>query len=257
MHTDTSGRDQPSKYLRCPLCNRTHLGLAICRELDRGSPIKYTAATAAKQAFTFVPALFNNTNFQTIINTGVWSELSTLEQNVTCPSGNCNWEPFESVGMCSECEDVTSRISLECLRSFTVNTSTNWYSDDPPCSLTSPSPEGYRFDFDVTVNPGGSSRDPYTGYVHEFPEHIGWSPARLHSGSQNSTSAGLLKPQSVIVHAELGLTDNNARGFSPLQDLMETYHIKSATLCPCSVQQNIQHLRVEQHRSNRSFRPGL
>ncbi|KAL2836887.1 hypothetical protein BJY01DRAFT_251766 [Aspergillus pseudoustus] len=215
--------------------------VAAVRVTEGGAQSSDTAT--AKQAFTFVPALFN-TNFQTIINTGVWSELSGLEPNVTCPSGNCDWEPFESVGMCSECEDVTSIISLECLRSFTVNTSTSWYDDDPTCSITSPSPEGNRLYFDVTVQPGGSSRDPYTHYEHEFPEHIVWSPTRLHSGSQNTTYAGLLKPQSVIVHAELGLTDdiNGTRGFSPLEDLVETYHVKRATQCAlalCSRTYNI------------------
>jgi hypothetical protein len=39
-----------------------------------------------------------------IVYTGQFSD--SLDLTPTCPSGNCTWEPFRSVGICSACEDI-------------------------------------------------------------------------------------------------------------------------------------------------------
>ena len=35
----------------------------------------------------------------------------TQQVNFTCPTGNCSWDPFESLAMCSICKNVTERMA--------------------------------------------------------------------------------------------------------------------------------------------------
>lgn len=39
------------------------------------------------------------------INAGLWADGFDIDP--ICPSGNCTWAPFDSVGWCSQCEDIT------------------------------------------------------------------------------------------------------------------------------------------------------
>ena len=39
---------------------------------------------------------------------------SVLAPDFTCPSGNCTWPPYITLGICSECHDITSQVKASC-----------------------------------------------------------------------------------------------------------------------------------------------
>jgi hypothetical protein len=41
---------------------------------------------------------------------------SVSASDFTCPSGNCTWPPFTTLGICSECHNITSRVKASCNR---------------------------------------------------------------------------------------------------------------------------------------------
>lgn len=43
---------------------------------------------------------------------GIWSEDNLFQAN--CPSGNCTWPVFRSIGVCSKCADITTSLALNC-----------------------------------------------------------------------------------------------------------------------------------------------
>lgn len=57
----------------------------------------YVLGSTAKGAF--YSGLFNTTSNNTIVP--------------SCPTGNCTWEPYSSLGVCSACTDVTSSLSQQ------------------------------------------------------------------------------------------------------------------------------------------------
>ncbi|KAJ9652314.1 hypothetical protein H2198_008402 [Neophaeococcomyces mojaviensis] len=63
------------------------------------------------------------------LNAALWG--TDFNETVICPSGNCYWEPFESVGWCKQCQDSTLDLNQPCsfAESFSRNDSTelgNW-----------------------------------------------------------------------------------------------------------------------------------
>jgi hypothetical protein len=57
-----------------------------------------------------------------------------LAPDFTCPSGNCTWSPFTTLGICSECQNITSRVKASCNVGWDVDEisnvtdySSNWY----------------------------------------------------------------------------------------------------------------------------------
>ena len=59
-----------------------------------------------------------------------------LELPNPCPSNNCEWPPFETLGICSQCEDVSDQITYGCLAESGTWQSTSNYTipplDGPP-----------------------------------------------------------------------------------------------------------------------------
>lgn len=66
----------------------------------------------AKQAVGFERDYdkFSDSQIRNSVNAGIWTD--NFEVNTTCPSGNCTWPSFDSVGWCSQCEDVTDSAVL-------------------------------------------------------------------------------------------------------------------------------------------------
>ncbi|KAK5109052.1 hypothetical protein LTR62_007600 [Meristemomyces frigidus] len=85
--------------------------------------IRYPARTAAlSQTATItrtqtLSGQSETTGFdQSTINAALdagWTHASLLPK-YTCSNGDCSWQPFPSVGMCSKCVDVTADIQQEC-----------------------------------------------------------------------------------------------------------------------------------------------
>lgn len=60
----------------------------------------------AKTAFENILGGFYDAQMQ-----GIWTDVYERDY-LTCPSSNCTWPAFKSVGYCSKCGDVTSEATL-------------------------------------------------------------------------------------------------------------------------------------------------
>ncbi|KAL5084231.1 hypothetical protein Trisim1_012225 [Trichoderma cf. simile WF8] len=47
--------------------------------------------------------------------------LDSIQPTLTCPSGNCTWTDIHTLGVCSSCEDITSRLTRNCTNSQFVD----------------------------------------------------------------------------------------------------------------------------------------
>ncbi|KPI35294.1 uncharacterized protein AB675_3732 [Cyphellophora attinorum] len=53
------------------------------------------------------------------ISNAIYGNIDDFGRRPSCPSGNCTWAPFDSLGWCSKCEDMTSEVNTDdCTWSF-------------------------------------------------------------------------------------------------------------------------------------------
>ena len=68
------------------------------------------------------------------LNVGIWAEDFGITPS--CPSGNCTWPEFQSMGYCAKCEDVTSAASLVGCNRVPVNISLTDELNPILCNIT-------------------------------------------------------------------------------------------------------------------------
>lgn len=188
----------------------------------------------AKQAITFIPDAFDS-DIQTIINTGVWSQSPEyLQPNLTCSSGNCKWPPFQSVGLCSQCEDITPQTSFNCTPSGFNDTGT---SAVVPCQIVPPQGSPLSIPVGLKSSNIDSSTQNWTLLSLNLTEHNVWPTFNYdgYSSPSGAVYAGITDPQFVIAQAEVGITTNETTTPSPLADLGKLFHIKHATQCAVGI----------------------
>ncbi|KAJ0414715.1 hypothetical protein BJY00DRAFT_320801 [Aspergillus carlsbadensis] len=195
-----------------------------------------SSSAIAPQAFYFFPETYS-IDFQGVVNTGIWSESpDQLEPGVTCASGNCHWEAIDSVGVCSQCEDITAQTELQC-DALVINDTTTRESNTTECRIIPPQGDTVNITTNATVSRIMSMDDG--GYhpqlLLDVPDQIVWSPfqreAIENQNGSNATYAGVKSPQSVIAHAELALASNETTGLSPLSDLATTFRLSKVSQC--------------------------
>lgn len=164
------------------------------------------------------------------VNTGIWTD--NFDVNPVCPSGNCTWPSFESVGWCSQCEDVTGSAVLVGCDNAPINT-TDDTTQHASCNITLPL--GKPGVLPMTVNP------KVYGTESHIPGHIIWTVNDRVSRDRPSY-VGLENPYYVVAHAELALTEDIMRGTSLGPKPLRILGVKKATQCaltPCSRTYNV------------------
>jgi hypothetical protein len=75
---------------------------------------------------------------QAAILFGLSTTLKSVNQElrITCPSGNCTWPSYLTLGTCSKCNDVTDQVS----RSQKVDYPMEWYFPTPDLESTTSRP---------------------------------------------------------------------------------------------------------------------
>lgn len=188
----------------------------------------------AKQAKVFIPDAFDS-DMQTIINTAVWAQSPEyLRPNLTCSSGNCKWPPFQSVGMCSQCEDITPKTTFNCTPSGFNDTSS---SAVIPCQIVPPqgSPLSITVGLDSSTAPSDTQK--WVLLDLNLTEHNVWPVVNYdeYSAPSGESYVGIPDPQFVIAHAEVAIVSNETTTSSPLADLGRLFHIKHATQCAVGI----------------------
>lgn len=109
---------------------------------------------------------------QAAILSGLTSDITTITQQVPvrCPSGHCQWRPYESLAVCSSCSDITQ----------SLNNSTKIY--------TKKHGYNYAYLFFMDDNPGmAMETGPISTLTLPNGLHvdIGYSPAAVTRGTNN------------------------------------------------------------------------
>ncbi|RDW64467.1 DUF3176 domain-containing protein [Aspergillus mulundensis] len=202
-----------------------------------------SSSAVAPQAAVLLPELLGS-DTRSILYTGVWSD--DFEVRPSCPSGNCTWAPFQSVGMCSKCEDVTrsttmtwtdARVNLSKLERVTAQIQLElpqkvYLEELPVYSVVVDS-------YSVPVDPD-SAADSGTETFLSFPRRMLWSPFSVFSYaslSSNYSYLGVRNPLYVLAHAELDFADKAVARQGDMLDLEKTLVLKNVTQCilsPCA-----------------------
>ena len=191
--------------------------------------------------------------FQDALNTGIWSENFPLDVN--CPSANCTWPLFKSVGFCSKCADVTKEATLSgCTgmpygfnaEGFTTNLTKTWSTE---CTISLPSGQSPNRTIEIIpIKSEGAlayTMNVPTKYIWEI-EKLSLTDAGYYQDSSpaNTTHLGVKNPLLVLGQAELELDVN---GQSADMSLTNSYtgkgftypakglHIKRVTKCVLSL----------------------
>ncbi|KAL4908708.1 hypothetical protein BDW74DRAFT_173940 [Aspergillus multicolor] len=151
-----------------------------------------SSSAAAPQALVLLPE-FLGADTRSILYTGVWAEepKSSFEVRPTCPSGNCTWPPFQSVGMCSHCEDVTHASRLSWDRTE-INTT---IPGTIKPRLTLGLPQSLQTSGLVVVD----VQPDYASLLRlGFPRQTVWTPYYQAAGTRNATFLGVTDPLYVF-----------------------------------------------------------
>lgn len=122
------------------------------------------------------------------IYAGVWTTDFRLDP--TCPSGNCTWPPFQSIGWCSQCEDITSQATLANCTDIPEDTDMT----EPhvyPCNVTVPEGNWASFPIHVSKTRGVAMLEMATEMVWT----VGIRPPGEYAGVEN--------PLVVLAHAKM------------------------------------------------------
>ncbi|KAL2795844.1 hypothetical protein BJX66DRAFT_336552 [Aspergillus keveii] len=193
-----------------------------------------SSSAAAPQIVVLLPEHLT-ADPRSIMYTGIWSE--DFEVCPTCPSGNCTWEPFQSVGMCSQCEDVTQYTTLFWIRYEVNTTRPELQGAEFDLMLSEKSSSSKELSVVADIQPTYSTSGDSTFLNLGFPQQIVWTPYYQSSGGRrsNATYMGVRNPLYVLAHAELEFADKNLAGTEPMLGLRETFRLKNVTQCVLSL----------------------
>ncbi|ODM19713.1 hypothetical protein SI65_04699 [Aspergillus cristatus] len=151
------------------------------------------------------------------IYAGVWTTGFKLDP--TCPSGNCTWPPFQSLGWCSQCEDITSKATLA--NCTDIPESTNMTEPHVyPCNVTVPGGNSASVPIQVSKTNGVT--------MLQMPTDMLWTVGIRPPG----VFAGVENPLIVLGHATMQDYPTRTSSSHPEKDMK----IEKATQCvlsPC------------------------
>jgi hypothetical protein len=169
------------------------------------------------------------------VEAGIWSDSSQFARNPTCPSSNCTWPSFRSVGWCTKCTDVTSSATISgCTftleKDFTLSIPSN---DTPinsfyptaksvPCKISLD--QGAPVDFPMWAYVLSDRNNSLAASVNIYPPvEVVWlaggsyaAVSSEQSSYYNQTFQDIDNPAMVFAHASLALkeADNPETGLT-------------------------------------------
>jgi len=159
------------------------------------------------------------------INAGIWSNASQFDFTPTCPSGNCTWPVFQSVGWCSKCVNATETAVIDENCNATVHSVQTGpvagNDTNKTCTLGFGSGQGSN----VTIF-GRTSNESDTYvlyndvvwaiYSPEYPDLVNTTGEQ--EPMATATYAGVTNPLLVVGRATLNTySDGNVPWFSSIQ----------------------------------------
>ncbi|RDW90853.1 DUF3176 domain-containing protein [Aspergillus mulundensis] len=175
---------------------------------------------------------------------GVFAQASEyLQPIVTCPSGNCEWDEFESVGLCSQCEDITSQTTFKCPE-LDLNSYLNFSKDVPyttvysSCRLVPPQGQekamNASFYFRRETNAVTLRLWIYDSVIWPLSTGLARPGAEVYMGIES--------PAVVVAHANLTLVNTTNIGLPRFLNLEKFFRPGKVTQCAlalCSRKYNV------------------
>ncbi|KAL3488563.1 hypothetical protein BJX62DRAFT_239916 [Aspergillus germanicus] len=160
-----------------------------------------------------------------LVFAGAWSAHSELPQiRTTYPSGNCTWEVFHSIEMCSQCEDIDKSTAF-----FTVT----------ECDLVQINMtilETHAETCFINYSRADRFQSQLLYFPFNYPSDV-VEPAFSHfshSAGVTETYAGVENPLLAITNLEVGLARSTVAGIPPLLDLATSFKVNRGTQCVLS-----------------------
>ena len=161
-----------------------------------------------------------------------------------CPTGNCTWPVFESVGMCRKCEDITASTQLKC-EPISLNMTAEHFREKQVCAIIPPqghygsAPIRYTSTHGEGIPISNKREDRDLRFDVRFPQYSVWSPFGLGFGPDaifnNYSYAGVANPQTVIAQAEFSLARNYTLRSTPHLDVGKDLKIRKVSQCALSL----------------------
>ncbi|KAJ5552318.1 hypothetical protein N7494_001696 [Penicillium frequentans] len=142
-----------------------------------------------------------STGFFDAANAGIWTDNFDLEPK--CPSGDCTWPLFQSVELCTKCQDVTSSAKIQGCQTSSFNMSSR-QDQTISCNISLPQLSPYEGSISLSYETMQGIK-PVTEMV--IPEKVVWvgHSLPLVQTLSNKTIGGVENPLLVIAQAEFSL----------------------------------------------------
>ncbi|KAL2785432.1 hypothetical protein BJX66DRAFT_343071 [Aspergillus keveii] len=150
--------------------------------------------TVAKQVRTFLPTI-NDEGFLYAVERGFWS--TDLRFSPSCPSGNCTWALFTSLGFCSQGEDVAAEAGLENCRNVPADPSVD-HTTYTACNVTLPYGDASQEPIHVEVTG--------LGRTMRIPINIIWVPSVFGQAPMDVERGKARNELLAIAQAKLAVT---------------------------------------------------
>ncbi|KAL2832742.1 hypothetical protein BJY01DRAFT_253764 [Aspergillus pseudoustus] len=187
------------------------------------------AAPAQRATSLLLPLLGDDE--EDIVQIGQWSDDFTVAPS--CPSGNCTWPVYNSVEMCSQCEDITNTTYVTC-PSFPVNTTLPEF-DGVTQTCRVQSLRGYGpSKLTLLDNTNGS-------FYIDMAEEVIWSQTLAAWADSD-----LPYPAAAVVHAQIAVADPDQylHGYPAGLDIGTIFTVTKATECTLRLCQQAYNMTV-------------
>lgn len=198
-----------------------------------------SAANAVAKRLMFFGPLVSTAEWDIAYGSGLWSEENIFHP--ACPSGNCVWPQFKSVGTCSQCADIMASASLDCHR-LPQDDKTHLSNEDSQDHTKS-----FNESCQINLPMGHSAKFTVQSHIEEitnsnssssivFPQHLTWGvhgfEAHLPQYADNLTFAGIVNPLMVLASANIEYNSTRILSGNPSEGLKIT-NITECSLALC------------------------
>ncbi|KAJ6000793.1 hypothetical protein N7481_001202 [Penicillium waksmanii] len=182
-----------------------------------------TTQATMPQALTFASNA-NYTFLEQSYNAALWN--TDFAVNPTCPSGNCTWPEFQSLGFCSKCQDVTDLATIYKCDQWT----------EPDVDDQQKLTDEQKF-YGCSVNSGNGENGTAVVQYNTKTNGIG-IPAELiwmvGLTKRVDSSLGVPYPVFVFAHAQFEAESANA-SFTNITEFVRGIRLKSVQECVLSL----------------------
>lgn len=184
-----------------------------------------TTQATMPQALTFATNA-NYTFLEQSYNAALWN--TDFAVNPTCPSGNCTWPEFQSLGFCSKCQDVTDLSTIYKCDKWT----------EPDVDVQADLTDDQKFQTCQVNSGNGGNGTVEVGYFTKkngisIPKELLWM---VISTKRVNSSLGVPWPVYIFAHAQFEAGSESDNGsITNITEFVHGIRLKSVEECVLSL----------------------